>query len=168
MAVALLREHDQAQRDDAVDGGEGDDGQAEPRLGLHVAVDVAAVEKRAQPALPAGLRRFARLRSWGHRCAGTLPVVSGAAGASMAPIGSADGGGTTDRRALGQLVEAVELRRHDRPQRQMAGGQALDAAGRVELRPFGAQGGDGVALAAQLAGELATRSACSVELNLIL
>src|ERR1035437_8308043 len=36
----------------------------------------------------------------------------------------------------------------------MAGGQALDAAGRVELRPFGAQGRDGVALAAQFAGEL--------------
>src|SRR5665811_1319671 len=36
----------------------------------------------------------------------------------------------------------------------MAGGQALDAAGRIELRPFGAQGRDGVALAAQFAGEL--------------
>ena len=60
VAVALLREHHEAQRDDAVDGGEGDDGEAEPRLGLHVAVDVAAVEQRAQPALPAGLRASLR------------------------------------------------------------------------------------------------------------
>ena len=36
----------------------------------------------------------------------------------------------------------------------MALGQALDAAGGVELAPFGAQARDGVALAAQLAGEL--------------
>src|SRR5450755_3726368 len=36
----------------------------------------------------------------------------------------------------------------------MAGCQALDAAGCVEFRPFGAQGRDGVALAAQFAGEL--------------
>ena len=45
MAVALLGEHDEAQRDDAVDAGEGDNGEAEPRLGLDVAVDVAAVKK---------------------------------------------------------------------------------------------------------------------------
>ena len=56
VAVALLGEHDEAQRDDAVDAGEGDDGEAEPRLGLDVAVDVAAIEKRAQEALPAGFR----------------------------------------------------------------------------------------------------------------
>ena len=56
MAVALLGEHDKAQRDDAVDAGEGDNGEAEPRLGLDVAVDVAAIEKRAQEALPAGFR----------------------------------------------------------------------------------------------------------------
>src|SRR5450631_150618 len=36
----------------------------------------------------------------------------------------------------------------------MAGGQALDAAGGVELRPIGAQARDGVALAAQFAGKL--------------
>src|SRR5665811_391874 len=60
VAVALLREHYQPQRDDAVDSGEGDDGEAEPRLGLHVAIDVAAIEKRAQPALPAGLQWFPR------------------------------------------------------------------------------------------------------------
>src|SRR6185437_16233466 len=36
----------------------------------------------------------------------------------------------------------------------MAGGQALNAAGSIELRPFGAQRRDGVALAAQFAGDL--------------
>ena len=149
VAVAVLGEHDEAQRDDAVDGGESDDGEAEPRLGFHVAVDVAAIEKRAHKALPAGLRRF---------CARAHRLHRDAAGRGR--LGRRQHGG--DRivvrrrlgRARGQPVEVVELRGQDRAQRQMAFGQALDAAGRVELGPFGAQRRDGVALAAQLAGEL--------------
>ena len=102
VTVAHRREHHQTQRDDAVDTGDGDDGEAEPGLRLHIAVDVVAIEQRTHRALPA---RFAGLAfdHAGHRAhrglftAGALPVVSGADGASMVAIGSVAGDGGSAR-----------------------------------------------------------------------
>ncbi len=98
MAFAHRGEHHQPQRDNAVDRDEGDNGEAEPRLGFDVAVDIVAVEQRAQRALPAGFALgLHRGLHDAHRDtlgAGMLPVVSGA---MMAAIGSAAGGGGTGR-----------------------------------------------------------------------
>ncbi len=149
------REHHQAQRDHREDASERDDSEAKPSPRLHVAINALAIEQRAQSALPAAFGMFASVPAYRHRGAGgsTLPVISGT-GASMAPIGSLSGAGGDSGRSLGQPVKFVELRRFDRLQCQMAIGKPLDAAGRIELRPFGAQNGDGVALAAQFAAQL--------------
>ena len=70
----------------------------------------------------------------------------------MAPIGSAFG--AEGAGAFGQPVEGVELPRFDPSQCQMAVCEALDTAGRIELRPFRAQHGNGVAFVAQLTAHL--------------
>src|SRR5262249_20479240 len=52
------------------------------------------------------------------------------------------------------MIEFIELICLDRLQRQMAVGQPLYASGRIEFRPFGAQYGDRITLAAQFAAQL--------------
>ena len=73
------------------------------------------------------------------------------------PITAADriviGGAGVIGRPFGQAIEAVELGRRDRLERKEALGQNFDAAGIVELAPFGAQRGDAVALAPHLAAQ---------------
>ena len=62
VALAHIGEHHELGADDAIDAGEEHDGEAEPRLGLDIAVDVAAVEQRADEALPAGFAKLRRVR----------------------------------------------------------------------------------------------------------
>ena len=154
--VALDGEGDEAQRDHAVDAGEGEDGEAEPRLGLHLAVDVAAVEQRSAACAASGSRGLSWRAPWRHRLRRRAPARCrwwrAPAGAIMAPIGSLPGGG--DGRARRQIVETVELVRLDRLQFQETVGQFLDARGRVELGPLRAQHRDGVALVAQFVAQL--------------
>ena len=102
VALADRREHHQPHRDDAIDRDEGDNGEAEPRLGLDVAIDVLAVEQRAQRALPAGFAalRFHRCRHDAHRATfgcGMLPVVSEPGSVRILAIGSVVGGGGNGR-----------------------------------------------------------------------
>src|SRR6185437_4419893 len=59
-----------------------------------------------------------------------------------------------DRWPFRQVIERIELRRLDGLKLQMPLRQRLDTAGRVELAPFGAQGRDGVALAANFPAQL--------------
>ena len=72
----------------------------------------------------------------------------------IAPIGSAVPGGTNWRGRSGSLSSGVELGDLDRPELEVTLRQRLDAIGAVELRPFGAQDRDGVALAADLGAQL--------------
>ena len=170
VAVADGREHHQPQRDHAIDAGEGDDGEAEPRLGLDVAIDVAAVEQRAQQRAASGFRCGCAARACGHRAcgAGTLPVAVGRGGDHGAdrdrrrpaarPAAAARAGGRDCRIASARPAAA-----------QMALGQALDAARAYRACAHSARS---AAMASRSRRNsprsLATRSACSVESNLIL
>ena len=154
VAVAQRREHDEAQRDDAVDGGEGDDGEAEPRLGLHIAVDVAGHRAASAASAASGFRRrFCRAAVIGSPCAGTLPVVSGGTGAehgadriagSAAPTCGRAGSRSKLSNCVGSIGRSARWR-SARP--WMRPGVSSFAHSARSAR-------DGVALAAQFAGEL--------------
>ena len=77
MIVAGGGEHREPERDHAIDAGEGEHREAKPRSGLDVAVDAAAVEQRAQQALPAGFACAATRRSPRRRrhAAGRLRIA---------------------------------------------------------------------------------------------
>ena len=159
VAVADRGEHDEAQRDHSVDAGEGEDGEAEAGLGLDLAVDVAAIERRAQEALPFRVvRQRRRLAAWPsphrRRCrqaAGQL----GRGGRGRRQHGAdriGRGLRRQVRRPRRQLVETVELARQIGCSGD--GGRPGPGCGRgIELGPFGAQRGDGVALATQFAAQ---------------
>ena len=160
--------------DDRIDRGEHQDREADARPRLGGAVDIAAVEQRARAsgraprldgaaagAAGGGWRSASAAARAVHRRhrrpgrVGMLPVTR----VQVFDRSSRDrdrsaGGCTIVRRPLRQPVERVELRRLDRPQRQMPLRQALDAGRIVELRPFGAQRRDGVALAPDVAAQL--------------
>ena len=115
VAVGSDREHHEPRGDDGIDGGEGQDRQADPRPRLGAAVDIAAVEQFADEPVPPMLfaqprigrtlfrrRRLKIFRGYAHRGAplgasgagagGMLPVVSIVSDCSqfsmMPPIGS--------------------------------------------------------------------------------
>ncbi len=126
MTVGRDREDHELRRDDAVDDGEAEHGEAEPRLGLAVAVDVAAVEQRLDdPAMPRHDPNRASVllgRERGCRYVGHGHLPRGGRRAAGRKIGSRHVDHGADRivtvrrhqvdRPLGQAVERVESGSH--------------------------------------------------------
>src|SRR5262249_50151081 len=135
-------------------------------LGLDAAVDVAAVQHRAHEALPAGLGSLGGCVHGAHRGAGTLPVGSGGAGASIAPIGSADGatagGRPGSRSRLSNCVGRIGLSarwRSARPWMRPGVSSLAHSARKAAMASRSRRNSP---------ASLPTRSACKVESNLIL
>src|SRR3984957_19585149 len=89
-AVGNGREHHEAHGDDAIDDGEGDDRQSNPRPRLGGAIAVAPVKQAAQQPPPQGLGRQGRDRFRGRAHWFGAPL-----GWSGGVAGGADGGSNT-------------------------------------------------------------------------
>ena len=189
MAFRRDREHDEPRRDHGIDRGERENRQPDAGARLGGAVDVAAVEQGAdQPPAPG----FGRLPDRAPRladCASASIATRSsrpALPAAMLPASSRSavvvGFSIMDADRIARAAAANDLRRPlrqwssesncvgvQRPQRQMAPDQALDARGIVERRPFRAQRRDGVALAPDVAAHLgdALGAQCRFELDLV-
>ena len=154
--------------DDAIDRGERQDREADARARLGGAVDIAAVEQRAQPAGGAsrlrggvsagGVRQRQLARPSSSSLAPAAPARCRSTGFRSSIIGGdrdrSVGGCTIVGGRSGSRSSASILRRLGRPQRQMPPRQPLDAGRIFERRPFGAQRRDGVALAPHVAAHL--------------
>ena len=154
-AVGHHAEKYQPRRDGGVNEREYHNREPDARARLGVAVDIRAIEQPRDQAVGAPLGE-ARLQS--EPSARLLPRPRCRSGcrsscSMMAPIGSSISFGRCCKRPRRQLVESVDLGGIDRLQLEMALRQPLDAHRIIELRPFGAQGRDGVALAADFGAQ---------------
>ena len=175
VAFRRHREHDEPRGDRQIDRGKGQNGEADAGARLGGAVDVAAVEQRAQQPAALGLRRHddrrqivrgrklldhRQMRSDRvHRCPSRLEHAAGQriesrCCRSVCAIASIGGGCTTCGGRSGSLSSASYWVASAGRRCRWRRARPWMRAGFSKRRPFGAQRRDGVALALHVAAHL--------------